>query len=534
MRIVPPAAAGLLIVSGLTGCGGGGGTPPVIKPSPSPQALATRFEIDGNIDFADFPSTQQLSVDFIDQLGGGVATRSTALRWGIMNDDQDVYIALEWTDDTRNNGFDIAIGPIDFDGVKVFFDDNENGVVDADDDQKTVIAASISSQYIDQYFDGAEQTDRIGDGLGRLAYDASTGTYTAEFLFPLSADQANQDGNLADTTPYNILLYDNVRLATQTGAIATAYPSMTSSAGWPQLGVSSAPVHTRPKLPTNLGGMIAFIGEQDVGANGEIYTFDPATGTVTRVTDLPNLFKDNVSLSHDRTRVAFHGAPSKTDFLNYEIYTVNIDGSNLRQLTSNNILDGHPAWSPDDARLIFASFRDPEGESLITITTDGTEIGDLTPLGFHDNDPDYLPDGRVIFKTDRFSTVPQLRIAVMNEDGSGVQQLTSRTGVSDHDPFGIDGFVLFERFPKGTDFSTDVESGFIGWPIVEVTLAGAETMLLSDGWINWLPLYDPTGGYIAYQKSTGAYTDVRLMTRQGEEIGRLIPGITQIRYIDWK
>jgi len=539
MRTTYLCLAACLVITGLASCGGGGSStnppPPPPPPPPSvPVALAERFMIDGNIDFGVFSATQQQSVNFVDDLGSGVTAKSTVIRWGIMNDDQDIYIAVQWDDDTFNNGFDAQLGPTDFDGVKILFDDNVNGIMDASDDQKTVIAASISSFYVDQNFTNTEQTDQIGDGLARLAHDAANGIYTAEFLLPLSADSLAEDGDLSDSTPYNIQLFDHVELAVPSGAIATAFPSVTDSSGWPSLGIVSAPVHTRGQLPVNLTGLIAFISEHEAGINGDLYTFDPSTRIVTRVTNLPNLFKDNLSLSHDRTRIAFHGAPSKTDFLAYEIYSVNVDGTNLQQLTNNSILDGHPAWSPDDSRIIYASFRDAAGESLITMTSDGTEIGDLTPLGFHDNDPDYLADGRVIFKTDRYSALPEVRIALINEDGSGAQQITVQNGVSDHDPVGIDGFTVFERFPKNTDFSTDLESGFIGWPIIEASFDGTETTLLSDGWINWLPLYDPNGAFVAYQKSTGAYTDVRLMTRTGKPLGRLIPAITQIRYIDWK
>jgi Tol biopolymer transport system component len=76
---------------------------------------------------------------------------------------------------------------------------------------------------------------------------------------------------------------------------------------------------------------------------------------VRRVTRLPKLFKDNVSLSHDRTMIAFHGTEKRNDTKTYEIYTTDIDGSNLTQLTNNIILDGHPAWSLDchDFRKIY-------------------------------------------------------------------------------------------------------------------------------------------------------------------------------------
>jgi Tol biopolymer transport system component len=165
---------------------------------------------------------------------------------------------------------------------------------------------------------------------------------------------------------------------------------------------------------------------------------------------------------------------------------------------------------------------------------DGTEIADLTPAGVDDNDPDYLPDGRLVFKTDRFTSMPQVRIAVMNEDGSGVVQLTNLAGVSDHDPVGDGVFAVFERFSKDTDYATDLETGFVPWDLVETRLDGTgERVLLSDGWVNWLPVYDPSGRYLVHLKSAN-YTAAHLLTRGGRDLGRLIPGITRLTYIDWK
>ncbi|HHJ35318.1 MAG TPA: hypothetical protein ENJ87_06100 [Gammaproteobacteria bacterium] len=519
----------LLLTTVIVSCGGGG------DETASPISFQQRFAIEGQVDLSEFSDTITRSVELKDNLGTGSVVKTSTLRWGIMNDDKDIYIAAQWTDDSFNHDFDITTGPVDFDGIKLLIDDDGNGTLDNNDDERTVIAANISSQYIDQHVTTGDETDLIGDGLGRLSYDAATQTYSAEFLFPLTSDAANTDGDLSSDTRYNIVLFDNTELALGTGNAGTAYNSDTDSSAWPALPITTAVTHQRPEIPTGLTGLIAFISEHDVPVNGEIYLYDPATGITTRVTNLPNLFKDNISLSHDRSKISFHGSPDKNDATQYEIYTVDSDGLNLQQLTNNTILDGHPAWSLDDTRIAYASFRTAPGESLITMTAAGVEIDNLTPAGKADNDPDYLPDGRIIFKTDRFNASPKVQIAVMNENGSAAQQVTKVDNVSDHDPVGDAQFTIFERFPRGTAFNTDVDAGFIGWDIVEARLDGTgEQTLLTDGWVNWLPVYDPTGQYIAYQKSTGSYTDVRLMTRQGSELGRLIPGITKIRYIDWK
>jgi len=288
-------------------------------------------------------------------------------------------------------------------------------------------------------------------------------------------------------------------------------------------------------MPTTLTGLIVFTSAHET-ANNEIYSFDPSTGTITKITNMPSLFKDNPSLSHDRRKVAFHGAPSSTDYAHFEIYTINVDGTGFTQLTNNSVLDGHPGWSPDDQTIAYASFRDGGQASIVLMTAAGSEIADLTPsgMGYDDNDPDYLPDGRIVFKTNRFSATPQVKIAVMNSDGSHVVQLTSVSDVSDHDPVGDSAFAIFERFNKGTDYSTDLESLFSPWDLVEVRLDSTdESVVLNDGWVNWLPIYSPDGQYILHLKSVG-YTDAQLMTRTGKELGRFIPGMSKLNYIDWK
>lgn len=74
-----------------------------------------------------------------------------------------------------------------------------------------------------------------------------------------------------------------------------------------------------------------------------------------------------------------------------DIYTVNADGGEAHQLTTNNAYDAYPVWSPDGSRIAFASSR--EGSLDVYVMPKGggeplrltTNSGDELPLTFKDN-----------------------------------------------------------------------------------------------------------------------------------------------------
>jgi hypothetical protein len=536
-----------LLVSFLAGCSGIGRSGPGSSAPAAQAPIAERFRVDGTAVLSSVGAVHQQKLDIIDDFGTGSKVRASTLAWSVQNDDRNCFFAMEWDDPTQDS-FDPAGTMDDFDGVAIVFDSGGSGHLAENADAHRLVMTNYGSIYGDLHVSGTDMADdAIGDGMGKMLYLPGEKKYHAEFLIPVAPDAGGEDGTLSGATRFNILIYDHIQLllaapAGNIGELCGTYlpAAGTDTSSWQALPFTTTGAYDQPSLPAGLTGLIAFISDHE-NPKGELYTFDPSNGLVSRITNNTGLYMDGASLSHDRTRIAFYGSSGKTDYQHYEIYTVNIQGTDHgpKPITSNSILDGHPAWSPDDTKIVYASFQSGGIASLILTDSDGSGTRlDLTRSAGNDNDPDWLPDGRIVFKTDRFDpATPHVHIALMDADGTKVLQLTGATGAadtSDHDPTATESAVLFERFMSGTDYSTDPAAEFKPWDIVEVGTDGSgERTLVSDGWINWLPIHDPSGKYILYLKTVG-YTDARLMDNEGRDLGRLIPGLTKIRYIDWK
>ena len=74
-----------------------------------------------------------------------------------------------------------------------------------------------------------------------------------------------------------------------------------------------------------------------------------------------------------QAQIAFH---SNRDG-NNEIYIMDADGKNLRNITNNPAGDWFPAWSPDGQRIAFISKRDGEGD-IYVMDADGKNQRNLT------------------------------------------------------------------------------------------------------------------------------------------------------------
>ncbi len=78
-----------------------------------------------------------------------------------------------------------------------------------------------------------------------------------------------------------------------------------------------------------------------------------------------------------------------------EIFSVDLDGSDLERLTNNRAIDVSPSWSPDASQIAFVSDRTGSPQVYV-MNADGSDQRRLTFQGSYNSNPAWSPDGRWI------------------------------------------------------------------------------------------------------------------------------------------
>jgi HEAT repeat protein len=120
----------------------------------------------------------------------------------------------------------------------------------------------------------------------------------------------------------------------------------------------------------------------------------------------------------------------------------------LTHLTSGAVFKPEPHF--DGKKVLFAMRRDGEDWfHLYEINVDGTALRQLTDGPFNDFAGVYLPDGRIVFCSDRTGYLEEYHeertetLFTMNGDGSGIQQITFAPGTYFEPSVLRDGRILF-------------------------------------------------------------------------------------------
>jgi HEAT repeat protein len=134
----------------------------------------------------------------------------------------------------------------------------------------------------------------------------------------------------------------------------------------------------------------------------------------------------------------------------YALVPARPDGklTRLTHLQTGSVFKPEPSY--DGRRILFAMRRDGEDWfHLYEVNVDGTGLRQLTDGPFNDFAGAYLPDGRIVFCSDRTGYLEEYHeertetLFVMNGDGTGIHQITFMPGTYFEPSVLRDGRVLF-------------------------------------------------------------------------------------------
>jgi Tol biopolymer transport system component len=169
------------------------------------------------------------------------------------------------------------------------------------------------------------------------------------------------------------------------------------------------------------GNTIAFISDRD--GTSQIYLMDTDGGNQRRLTNLTNTYAGQPLLpswSPDGKHLAFVASPVSEPG-NWDIYAIDVDGTNLLHLTTNPSQDCWPAWSPCGTRIGFASFRDGNWDFYI-MNSDGSNQNRVT-TNANIHGIAWSPDGSKIAYTSAFYP-GILDLFIMDANGSNPIRIT--------------------------------------------------------------------------------------------------------------
>jgi TolB protein len=213
----------------------------------------------------------------------------------------------------------------------------------------------------------------------------------------------------------------------------------------------------------------------------DIYTVNRDGTNMRRLTHYDVYTAEGV-LSPDGKKIVFTSLKDG----DLEIYTMNANGSDVRRLTNTPGYDGGAWWSPDGKEIVYranhptdsaelAAYRGllaqrlvrPAKVELYIMNADGSNQRQITHLGGANFGPSWTPDGKRIIFASNYKTPRSgnFDLYLINADGSGLEQITFEET--------FDGFPMFS--PDGRKLI---------WASNRHDAKAGETNLFLADWVN--------------------------------------------------
>jgi TolB protein len=215
-----------------------------------------------------------------------------------------------------------------------------------------------------------------------------------------------------------------------------------------------------------------------------LFILDVATGAQRRVGSAGDWFDEDPVWSPDGARIAF--ASTRFQRGNIDIYVMNADGSSPVRLTDDPAPDQDPAWAADGRSVFFTSERDGRGE-IYRVWLDSRKVDRLTAGLDRAIMPATSPDGRYLAYAAQTLIAFQIKLVDLR---TGERRDVGTRGGACRPAFAPDSqelaFVLMDPEPSKIETATE----------------SSRRTLWSDPktWA-YYPAYSPDGRFVAFSVS---------------------------------
>jgi Tol biopolymer transport system component len=223
-----------------------------------------------------------------------------------------------------------------------------------------------------------------------------------------------------------------------------------------------------------------------------------------------NYFGSDPSFSPDSKQIVF----GSIQYGLGDIYSINIDGTDIRRLTVTDAYEGEPEFSPDGSKIVFISEREnPAYGKIFIMNSDGTNQKQLTFGKGYDFGPSFSPDGKkIVFVRQIERYISELFVVDIN--GTNLRMLTH-----DEKPKSTPYFSKKEKICyKAYNYETQRNE------IYEISEDGLYPILILQlGKNEYDARFSPDGEKVVYilQNSVDYSTEISIMRADGKYIKQL-------------